>query len=113
MLALFAIILAFTFAEEQQSLCTKYSQILNLTNKQLVTAVVNGVVPKLVAANTPTKKFFDGTFPAGSTNFLAPSNAPALTALVDSLVQFFWSCFRMCRRIYFSIHWSSNGKSTR
>jgi truncated hemoglobin YjbI len=89
MIAVLFALIVLTFAEEQQSLCTKYSQALNISNKALVTTVVTSTIPGLVAANTPTKRYFDGTFPAGSTNFLAPENANALAALVDSLVQFF------------------------
>jgi hypothetical protein len=70
------VLFALSFAEEQQaSICTKYSNALNLTNKVLVRTVVNGVVGTLVAVGTPTKAYFDGTFPAGSTNFLDPQNA--------------------------------------
>jgi len=74
-----------------QTICQKYSQALGVSNKQLVSSVVNGVVPKIVAAGTPTKQFFDGTRPAGSLNFLDPANSAALTALKDSLVAFFGS----------------------
>jgi len=72
-----------------QTLCNKYSQALGVTNKQLVSSVVNGVVPRVVAAGTPTKQFFDGTRPQGSLNYLDPANGAALTALKDSLVNFF------------------------
>jgi len=83
LLALFALSLA------QDSICDKYSQALNLTNQQLVKTVVDGVVKKIVQPGTLTKKYFDGTKPAGSTNFLDPANKGALDALVASLVQFF------------------------
>jgi len=79
--------IAFTLA--QDSICDKYSQALNLTNQQLVKTVVDGVVQKIVQPGTVTKKYFDGTKPAGSTNFLDPANKDALNALVASLVQFF------------------------
>jgi truncated hemoglobin YjbI len=81
--------LAFIYVSYSQTLCTKYSQALGVSNKVLVSNVVNGVVPKLVAVGTPTKQYFDGTRPAGSVNFLDPKNSGALTALVDSLVAFF------------------------
>jgi len=55
----------------------------------LVTTVITGVVGKLVTPGAVTKQYFDGTKPAGSTNFLNPNNAGDLKALEDSLVQFF------------------------
>jgi len=73
----------------QDSVCDKYSSVLNLTNGQLVKTVVDNTVTKIVAPNTVTKKYFDGTKPTGSTNFLDEKNADALKALVQSLVQFF------------------------
>jgi len=64
---------------------------LNLTNAQLVKTVVDNTVTKVVAPGTVTKKYFDGTKPKGSTNFLNDQNAGALKDLVTSLVQFFGS----------------------
>ena len=85
---LFFLFIAFVFS--QDSICDKYSQALNLNNSALVTTVVNGVVQKLVGPGAAlTKKYFDGTKPAGSTNFLDPRNAAALADLVGSLVRFF------------------------
>jgi hypothetical protein len=62
---------------------------LGIPNKQLVSTVVEGAVPKLVAAGTPTKQYFDGTRPKNSLNYLDPKNANALAALKSSLVSFF------------------------
>jgi len=64
---------------------------LNVSNKGLVTKVVNDVVGRIVAPKALTKKYFDGTKPSGSTNFTDPSNSDALKDLVTSLVQFFGS----------------------
>jgi len=72
-----------------QSICEKYSEALNLTNKALVSTVVNGVIKKVTAPKTPTLRYFNGMKPANSTNFLDPANADQLKALVDSLVSFF------------------------
>jgi len=43
----------------------------------------------VVGSNAPTKKYFDGTKPAGSLDFTNPKNGAALTALVNSLIAFF------------------------
>jgi len=72
------------------SICDKYSQALKVTNTQLVTSVVSGTIKLLVASTAPTKKYFDGTKPPGSKNFLDPKNAASLAALTSSLVDFFW-----------------------
>jgi len=85
-LILFSIFYA-SFA--QDNICEKYSKALKITNKQLVATIINGTVNKIVAPNSIIKKYFDGTKPEGSTNFLAPENADKLTALEDSLVAFF------------------------
>jgi hypothetical protein len=70
-------------------LCVKYAQALGITQLQLLTAVINGTIPLLVAPNAPTLKYFNGIVPAGSLNFLAPINSGALTTLFNHLVQFF------------------------
>jgi len=51
--------------------------------------LVSETVAKLVNTSTPTKEFFDGTTPAGSTNFLA--NPTAFNTLFNHLVEFFGS----------------------
>jgi len=79
----------FCLCHSQDSICDKYSQALNISNNGLVSKVVGDVVGRVVAAGAPTKKYFDGTKPAGSINFLNPKNSGALTELVASLVQFF------------------------
>jgi len=53
--------------------------------------IVDETVALAVANNSPIKKFFDGTVPAGSTNFLLPANSGRLTTLKAHLVQFFGS----------------------
>lgn len=50
------------------SICTKYSKALNVTNKALMDTVVNAAFGA-VTADAVQKPFFDGTKPAGSTNF--------------------------------------------
>jgi len=87
LLVVFALI-AFC-VQSQESICDKYSQALKVSNLGLVTTVVNSVVGLVVATNAPTKKYFDGTKPEGSLDFTNPKNAPALTALVNSLISFF------------------------
>eukprot|EP01125_Pyxidicula_operculata_P005547 TRINITY_DN1956_c1_g1_i2.p1 TRINITY_DN1956_c1_g1~~TRINITY_DN1956_c1_g1_i2.p1 ORF type:complete len:1275 (+),score=178.99 TRINITY_DN1956_c1_g1_i2:1243-5067(+) len=69
------------------TLCEKYSKALSLSNYQLIEAVVNGTIARLVAADAPTKKYFDGSKPTGSTNYL--TNTGALNNLRASLVAFF------------------------
>jgi len=71
------------------SICDKYSRALKLSNAQLVTTIVNNTIKLLVGPTAPTKKYFDGTKPAGSTNFLR--NPVALAGLTKSLVNFFWA----------------------
>jgi truncated hemoglobin YjbI len=71
------------------SFCDKYSQALGLTNNKLVTTVVTGVVGKITAPGVNTLKYFDGTKPQGSLNYLDPKNSGDLTTLVGSLVSFF------------------------
>jgi len=51
--------------------------------------VVAGAFKRVTAAGTVTKKYFDGTKPPGSTNFLDEANGAALRSLVKSLVEFF------------------------
>jgi len=83
------LLFAFFALFQSASICDKYSKALNLTNLKLVTTVVSGAVGKVTAAGTNTLKYFDGTKPAGSTNFLDPNNAASLKALSDALVSFF------------------------
>jgi len=82
-------VFAFFALFQSASICDKYSKALNLTNLKLVTTVVSGTVGKVTASGTNTLKYFDGTKPAGSTNFLDAKNAASLKALSDSLVSFF------------------------
>jgi len=72
------------------SICDKYSNALKISNTALVTTVVKGAIARLVAADAPTKKYFDGTKPSGSINFLDAANAQLLQSLTDSLINFFW-----------------------
>jgi len=81
--------LVFFYLANCATFCDKYSQALGLTNNKLVTTVVTGVVGKITAPGVTTLKYFDGTKPQGSLNYLDPKNADDLTALVGALVQFF------------------------
>jgi len=69
------------------SICDFYSTAKNLSNNALVSAVVSGTVG--AALGSPLKQFFDGTTPAGSTNFTNAANSGKLTTLEFNLVQFF------------------------
>jgi len=69
------------------SFCFNYSQGGILSNNQLMTAVVSKSVA--AALNSTLKKFFDGTFPAGSTDFTAPANSAQYNKLADHLIKFF------------------------
>jgi len=73
----------------QNSICDRYSKALNMTNKMLVTSVVLKTFGKITANNSPIKKYFDGTKPAGSVNFLSPQFKGALDGLVDGLTSWF------------------------
>jgi len=69
------------------SFCEKYAYLKGLNDSGLVTIVVDKTVEKALAS--PLKTFFDGTTPAGSTDFTAPANAGKLTTLKKHLVEFF------------------------
>jgi len=71
------------------SICDKYSG--TGSNAALLATVVDGVVGKLVATGAITKPYFDGTKPAGSTNFLDPNNSAKLAALKQSIVNFLYA----------------------
>jgi len=73
----------------QNSVCDRYARLLKVTDKDLVTQVVKGTVAKVTATGTPTRKYFDGTKPAGSLNFLDPANKRSLDGLLNGLINFF------------------------
>jgi phage tail tube protein FII len=81
---------AIVTTQSKKSICDKYSKALGVPNKALLTTLVNAIVGKLVAPSSIVLKYFDGTKPAGSTNFTDPRNAASLAALVKSLSAFFW-----------------------
>ena len=66
-------------------ICNYYSTALNISNSDLMTTLVNQLVG--VALGSPLAIYFNGTKPAGSTNFA--TNTAAATTLVNHLVQFF------------------------
>jgi len=68
------------------SLCNNYSYAYNLTNSQLVTAVVNATLFSLVN-NVVTAPYFNGQQPPGSPNFVQDPIAQA--SLLQGLVDFF------------------------
>jgi len=74
--------------------CDKYASALGLSQVSLVGAVVDGTVAKAIDINSPLLKYFDGTKPPGSTNFLAASSKPQLLTLRGSLVAFFGSALK-------------------
>jgi len=89
-------------APTTQSICDKYTAP-PMTNAQLLKALMLGIVGQVTARGAPTLKYFDGTKPRGSTNFTSPANSAALSALVDSLVNFFWAplgCSDQPPRVY-------------
>jgi len=82
------ILLALLASASAASICDTYAVALNLTQVDLVTYVVAQTVNRVaVVPNTPTQQYFNGSFPAGSYNFLA--NATAVGVLEASLVAFF------------------------
>src|SRR5689334_15350099 len=85
------LIVAFLSIASAQSICDRYSVIKNITNAQLVGAVVGGTFQNITAAGSPIKSYFDGSFinfPGGRTiNFLTDTNSQATLSL--HLVQFF------------------------
>jgi len=87
---LFAIALLFALVSGQ-SICTRYSAVLGITNNALVTTVVNGVFANITTAGSPLLHFFDGTtlnYPNGTmVDFRQASMAQ--TILVSHLVEFF------------------------
>jgi len=68
------------------SICDKYSQALKLTNLQLVQAIVDSTVRK-VLQNPVTRPFFTGVQPPNTTNY--ETNARAAMSLAGRLVRFF------------------------
>jgi len=68
------------------SICDKYSAALALSNKALVSLIVSDTVGKLVG-NDITLPYFNGKFPAGTTDFT--TNPALLANLQTHLVEFF------------------------
>jgi len=71
-----------------QTICDRYSEVLKVTNKMLMTNVVTGTFGKITAPSSPILKFFNGVQPPGSTDYLN-KNKDALAGLVHGLVTFF------------------------
>jgi len=70
-----------------EDICAKYSRLLNITQKQLLTTVIDNFIPKLFAPTSAILKYFNGVTPPGSLNFL--TNPRALNALKEGFVSFF------------------------
>jgi len=79
-------LIAFAFAETQQTICEKYSMALGVNQVQLMTTIVTAVVTAEVS-DPAVKLFFDGTLPPGSINFL--NNQTAFGRLAANLIAFF------------------------
>jgi len=74
----------------QNSICDRYSNALKVSNKDLVRGVVLKVFTRITDPNgSPIRKYFDGTKPRGSLNFLLPKNSVALEGLVHGLTTWF------------------------
>lgn len=84
---LFVCFLAFSSADP--TLCDKYKG--NSTGAALLNTVVGATFASVTTPGTPTKRYFDGTFPWGNliTNYTDPSNSAQLNILVNHLVEFF------------------------
>jgi len=69
-----------------ESLCDKYSFVLNLNNHDLLSAIVTGTIDGLVT-NSSTAVYFNGVQPPASTDFT--SDGVALATLSNALISFF------------------------
>jgi len=84
---LFVCSLAFSSADP--TLCDKYKG--SGTGAALLNSVVGATFTSVTTPGTPTKRYFDGTFPWGNliTNYTDPANSATLGVLVNHLVEFF------------------------
>jgi len=73
--------------QSQQTFCTKYSQALRVKNKILVESVVNKTIGEVIKPQNGLKRFFDGTHPNQTINYIM--NVNALNFLRNNLVAFF------------------------
>jgi len=84
---LLSLLVCFSFAaEQQQTLCEKYSQALGVNQIQLMTTIVSTVVNAEVS-DPIIRLFFNGMVPPGSTNFL--NNTAAFNRLAGNLIAYF------------------------
>jgi len=84
---IFGIILIFALGANSQSLCDKYTAALPTPNNfVLVQTIINATLAS-ATANPSTSRYFDGSFPSGSTDFLTDTSA--LDTLRSHLVEFF------------------------
>lgn len=60
------------------SICDRYSDLLNVTNEELVREVVVDVFDLATQPTSPLLQFFDGTTPPGSTDYLNATNQDLL-----------------------------------
>jgi len=84
---IFAIILTFALKANSQSLCDKYTAILGTPNNFLLVQTVINATLASATADPNTARYFDGTFPSGSPDFL--TTPTALNTLRSHLVEFF------------------------
>jgi len=71
-----------------ETLCDKYSRILNINNHLLMETIVNATINGLVTSPI-TLIYFNGEQPKGSTDFLVSGSFTELNALRSGLVSFF------------------------
>eukprot|EP01097_Dermamoeba_algensis_P011192 TRINITY_DN856_c0_g1_i1.p1 TRINITY_DN856_c0_g1~~TRINITY_DN856_c0_g1_i1.p1 ORF type:complete len:261 (+),score=98.85 TRINITY_DN856_c0_g1_i1:103-885(+) len=69
-----------------ESLCDKYSRILNTTNSRLLGSLVTGFFGQWAGDSSPIKRWFDGTFPPGTENYVG--NETLRNSLAGSIISF-------------------------
>lgn len=79
---------------KKETFCEKYTAALVSptgfkNSKGVLEAIVDGTIDAVLDEKSLLLEYFDGTVPAGSTNFTDPKNAAAANFLRDGLVNFF------------------------
>jgi len=80
--------MSYFFTVVNRSICDRYSTLLDVTNYDLIYAIVNTTFVSLVG-NSTTRPYFTGHIPYHSTDFLDRVNHQNLVNLVSGLVEFF------------------------
>jgi len=83
------LILGLINLSESQSLCDKYSQLLNTTNLGLVGSLIDGTIARATGNLAPTTIYFNGFQPSNSINYLEPNNSPQYFQLRTNLITYF------------------------